>query len=84
MNNITAADIEAMNAHLGGLYIEPSVDLDLPAQVRLLLDLACAPHPDFRRSVPVRATDHDVLISHVLRKFVTECARLSGALEAPK
>lgn len=75
-------DIDALVTMLGALPEHRSERLDLPLteQVQLLLDLACAHRPDFRRSIPMQATDHDHLITEVLVKLITALAERSGTV----
>lgn len=65
-------DIDQLVALLGTWpkYRDERLGLALHRQVRLLIDLATAERPNFRRSVPVAPTDHDILISEVLCKLI--------------
>lgn len=75
-------DIDTLVSMLGGLpeHRDQRLDLPLTEQVQILLDLACAHRPDFQRNVPVRATDHDVVITEVLVKLITALAERSGSV----
>lgn len=66
-------DIDALKACFGAaLTLEEDERIDLPTeeQVRRLVEWACSQRPEFRRSIPVAATDHDILIVGALRKLV--------------
>ena len=75
MNDLTAAEKVALREAMGGLLDverDERIDLPLAEQVRLLAGWACSSKPaDFRRTVPVQATDHDILITGALVKLVS-------------
>ncbi len=74
MSTEPRAAVAELRAVLGGLMdadIDPRIDLPLVESMRHLVEWACSPNPDrFRRSVPVKGTDHDILITHTLVKLV--------------
>jgi hypothetical protein len=65
-------DFDRLERAVGGSSVQedPRIDLPLEEQVEHLMALATAQRPEFRRHIPVSATDHDILIHAVLRKFV--------------
>ena len=54
--------------------LDDRLELPLERQVQVLMDLACARRPEFTRSIPARATDHDIVIHDVLVKMVRAVA----------
>lgn len=73
-----AALVKAVGAFLD-LPEDDRIALPVADQVLSLITWACQHVPDqFRRSIPMQATDHDVLITGALGKLVAEIVRLAS------
>lgn len=83
MTDETAAEqIERLAKVMGEhtYALDPRLVQPLAEQVEQVMGLVCGQRPEFRRSIPVRATDHDIVIHDVLVKMV-RIARAAVAAE---